>query len=323
MEVVTQFSSMFLWEYPSSVTRNDIFQQLIFDDIRKPGPVIDPENPEARWKAYSVTRFHCNTRNKLNKQARAIKSLVDLTVAGVLSQREVIRNIYFRAAACFPLACDEILIVAHQLWNEIWYDFMVIEYCQYCVFEGRINGMLSEKDSSAPARDIMSQSSLSKMSALLSYFSKSPIKKDQTFPAEIFTGLTSDSVFNAIQSTLCYSGIILNFQLGYYWVLFILLNLPTAEMGLRAVISELAVQSLRDEHCSRDFALVQLGVLLDSVHELDYLISPSMSIEAGDAAHHAPQFFCLQDMLDSYCREWFKSEHDRSAFLEWCAMFLC
>ena len=81
----------------------------------------------------------------------------------------------------------------------------------------------------------------------LEYFHKSSsqFSKDPkvSFPTDICQGRTKNALFNKIQTSLLYGGVIPKGYLAIYWILYLISTSVSAQLGLKVAIKEIATHS--------------------------------------------------------------------------------
>jgi hypothetical protein len=106
-----------------------------------------------------------------------------------------------------------------------------------------------------------------------SQFSKDP---KVIFPAEICQGHSKNKLFNKIQATLVYGGVVPTGYLAQYWILYLISNAVSAELGLKIAIKEVATHSTS---LADDNTIIIPTFINDVIDTYIHLIQLSSSIE--------------------------------------------
>jgi hypothetical protein len=117
-----------------------------------------------------------------------------------------------------------------------------------------------------------------------SQFSKDP---KVMFPAEICQGQSKNKLFNKIQATLVYGGVVPAGYLAQYWILYLVSNAISAELGLKIAIKEIATHSTS---LTDDNSIIIPTFINDVIDTYNHLIQVSSSTEKHllfDATAHS------------------------------------
>jgi hypothetical protein len=106
-----------------------------------------------------------------------------------------------------------------------------------------------------------------------SHFSNDP---KVSFPNDIRHGQTKNKLFNKIQITLVYGGVIPKGYLAQYWILYIMSTSVSAQLGLKIAIKELATHSTI---LVADSSILVPIFMIDVIDTCTYLNELSVSTE--------------------------------------------
>lgn len=256
-------SSFGVWGFPAELASRIVYSELLTMEKSPMSMDADSDFPLVQMCKLAVS-YYCYRDDAVTMvKVDAIKSLIDLTtVGGVFSQREILRELFAAGSRFTKNVQNGREKLGRGVWHRCLFEFMLAEYYQYLVMKLTWACAASGKDSSE-SENYVSPLATDVINGLIQGIRHRDGNLHVAFPTEVFSAATRDPIFNAIEAALSSASIIPSMHLGGYWMTYLLLNLPTPEMGFRACISELATYSLYDEGSCACFAMVMLGAMVE------------------------------------------------------------